>query len=85
MSFLNTSRDGDYTDPLGSVFQCFPTFSVNTFFLISKLNLSWHNLQPLSPVPLLAAWEKRPTLTSAQTSFKVDIESNEVPPNPPFL
>jgi len=52
--FLITSRDGDSTTSLGSLFQCFTTLSVKKFFLISNLNLPWHNLRPfpliLSPV-----------------------------------
>ena len=52
--FLNTFRDGDSTTSLGSLFQCLTTFSVNKFFLMSNLNLPWHNLRPfpliLSPV-----------------------------------
>ena len=37
-SFLNTSRDGDSTTSLGSLFQCLATVSVKKFFLISNLN-----------------------------------------------
>ena len=37
--FFNTSRDGDSTTSLGSLFQCFTTLSVKKFFLISNLNL----------------------------------------------
>jgi len=37
--FLNTSRDGDSTTSLGSLFQCLTTLSVKKFFLISNLNL----------------------------------------------
>ena len=44
--FLNTSRDGESTASLGSLFQCLTTLSVKTFFLISSLNLPWRNLRP---------------------------------------
>ena len=44
--FLNTSRDGDSTTSLGSLFQCLTTFCVKKFFLISNLNLPWLNLRP---------------------------------------
>ena len=37
--FFNTSRDGDATTSLGSLFQCFTSLSVKKFFLISNLNL----------------------------------------------
>ncbi|KAK4824165.1 hypothetical protein QYF61_011292, partial [Mycteria americana] len=43
---LNNSRDGDVTASLGSLFQCLTTLSVKKFFLISNLNLPWHNLRP---------------------------------------
>jgi len=52
--FLNTSRDGDSTTSLGSLFQCLTTLSVKKCFLMSNLNLPWCNLRPfplvLSPV-----------------------------------
>jgi len=37
--FLKTSRDGDSTTSLGSLFQCLSTLQVKKFFLISNLNL----------------------------------------------
>jgi len=36
--FLSTSRDGDSTTSLGSLFQCLTTLSVKKFLLISSLN-----------------------------------------------
>ncbi|KAK4820179.1 hypothetical protein QYF61_021451, partial [Mycteria americana] len=51
---LNTSRDGDSTTSLGSLFQCLITLSVKKNFLISSLNLPWRNLRPFPlPVPML--------------------------------
>ena len=67
--FLNTSRDGDSTTFLGSLFQCLTTLSVKKFFLISNLNLPWCNLRPLPLILSLVTWEKRPTLTSLQPPF----------------
>jgi len=46
-SFFNTSRDGDSSTALGSLVQCLTALSVKKFFLISNLNLPWHNLRPL--------------------------------------
>ncbi|KAK4833022.1 LOW QUALITY PROTEIN: hypothetical protein QYF61_027404 [Mycteria americana] len=80
---LNTSRDGDSTTSLGSLFQCLITLSVNKFFPVSNLNLPWHNLRPFSLVLLLVALEKRLTPTSLQPP--VVVESNKVSPQPPFL
>jgi len=48
--FLNTSRDGDSTTSLGSLFQCLTTLSVQKISLISNLYLPWCNLRPLPPV-----------------------------------
>ena len=42
--FLNTSRDGDSTTSLRSLFQCLTTLSVKEFFLTSNLKLPWCNL-----------------------------------------
>ena len=56
--FFNTSRDGDSTTSLGSLFQCLTTLSVKKFFWRSNLNLPWCNSTPcplfLSPV----TWKK---------------------------
>ena len=49
---LNTSRDGDSAAYPGSLFWCLPTLSVKNSFLISSLNLPWHNWRP-SPLDLL--------------------------------
>ena len=45
--FLNTSRNGDSSTSLGSLFQCSSPLSEKKFFLISNLNLPWCNLRPL--------------------------------------
>ncbi|KAJ7399438.1 hypothetical protein BTVI_115200 [Pitangus sulphuratus] len=37
---LNTSRDGDSTTSLASLFQCLTMISLKKFFLLSNLNLS---------------------------------------------
>jgi len=47
---LNISRDGDSATSLGSLFQCLTTLLVKKFFLITNLNLPWHNLRPF-PCP----------------------------------
>ena len=45
--FLNTSRDGDSTTLLGSLFKCVTILSKNKFSQISNLNFPWHNWNPL--------------------------------------
>ncbi|KAK4823924.1 hypothetical protein QYF61_008310 [Mycteria americana] len=63
---LNTSRDGDSTTSLGSLFQCLITLSVKKNFLISSLNLPWRNLRPFPLVLSLVTWEETdPHLTTA--------------------
>ena len=49
--FSNNSGDRDFTTPLRSPYQCLTTHSENNFFLLSNLNLPWHNLRP-SPLVL---------------------------------
>ena len=48
---LSTSTDSDSTTSLGSPCQCITTLSENKCFLISNLNLPWHNMRP-SPLIL---------------------------------
>lgn len=50
---LNTSRIGNSTTTLDSPFQCFTILSMKKFFLISHLNLFWHNLRPQTEQPPL--------------------------------
>jgi len=50
---LNTSRDGDSTTSLGSLFHYLTILSENNFFLIFNLNLPWCNLKPLPLILLL--------------------------------
>ena len=82
--FLNTSRDGDSTTSLGSLFQCLTTLSANNFFLISNLNLPWCILKPFPLVLSPVTSEKRPTLLLLQSPFSWFEESNKVSPQPPL-
>ena len=59
--FLETSRGSDSTTSLGSLFQCLTTLSEEQFFLISNMNLPWHNLRSFPLVLLHVMWEKRLT------------------------
>jgi len=68
--FLNTSRDSDSTTTLGSPFQCFTTLSVKKCFLISNLNLPWHNLRPFPLILSPVSSEKRPTPLWLQAPFR---------------
>jgi len=65
-----TSRNGDSTTSLGSLFQCLTTLSVKKFSLISNLTLPWCNFRPLLLILSLVAWEKRPAPTSLQPPFR---------------
>lgn len=69
--FLNTSKDGDPSTYLGSLFQCLMTLYVKIFFLISKLNLTWLNVRISSfPLLFLVTWVKTSTLTSLEPPFQ---------------
>lgn len=48
--FFNTSRDGDSTTALGSLFQCLTTLSKKKFFLIANLNIHCLNLTLFPPI-----------------------------------
>ena len=60
--FLNTFRDRNSTISLDSLFQHLTTLLERIFFLISNLNLPWHNLRPFPLVLSLVVWKKRMTL-----------------------
>ena len=74
--FFNTSRDGDSTTSLGSLFQCLTTVSVKKFFLISNLNFPWHNLRPLPLILSLVTWDHRPPPASLQLPVLSDNKGN---------
>ena len=56
--FLNTSKDSDSTSP----FQCLIALLEKKFFLISNLNLPWHNSKPSALVLLCLATLVLPSL-----------------------
>jgi len=55
---LSISREGDSTNPLGSLFQCSVTLKVKKFFLMFSWNLLCFSLCPLPLVLLLGTTEK---------------------------
>ena len=78
------SRDSDSATSLGSLFQCLTTLLENNFFLISNLNLPWHNLRPFPLVlSLLPGEVADPHLT--MTSLQAVVEIDKVSPEPPLL
>ena len=82
---LNTSKDGDSTTSLGSLFQCLTTLSVKKFLLIPNLNYSaatWGHFH-LSHHLLLGKKETLTHLTT--TSFQVVVESEKISPQTPLL
>lgn len=54
---LNTSRDGDSTTCLGSLYQCLTTHLGKKVFLISSLKLPQCHLRPFPLILLLVTWE----------------------------
>ena len=81
---LSTSRNGDSTISLGSLFQYFTTLSEKKFFLISNLNLPWHNLRLFSLILSLLTrrWSRPPP---CHNLLPGSCESYKVPPEPPLL
>jgi len=69
---LSTFRDGNSIIFVGSLFQPLTTLSEKKYFLISNLNLPWHNLRPFPPVLLLVTWAD-PHLSTA--SFQTVVEA----------
>jgi len=74
--FLNTSRDGDSTTSLGSLFQCLTTLSVKNFFpnIQSKPPLTQPEAVASRPIASYLGEETNTCLTT--TSFQVVVESN---------
>ncbi|KAK4825008.1 hypothetical protein QYF61_022954 [Mycteria americana] len=73
---LNTSRDGDSTTSLGSLFQCLITLS-------SKPPLAQLEAISSCPITCYLGEETDPHLST--TSFQAVVESDKVSPQPPFL
>jgi len=69
---------------MGSLFQCLMTLLVKKFFLVSNLNLLWHNWRPFLVVVSLVTWGKKPNTHLATTSFQAIVENNKISPQPPF-
>jgi len=68
---LKTSRDGDSTTSLGSLFQCFTTLLLKTFCLNLNLNQPKPPAAPLFPLLLPpVAWEMGLTPTALQPSLR---------------
>jgi len=80
---LNTSRDGDSTTSLGSLFPYFTTFSVIFPNIQSKPPLMQH--EAVSPCPIACYSGEETDLHLATTSFQVAVESDKVSPQPPPL
>lgn len=83
--FLNTSRSSDFTTSLGSFFQCLTTPSINNIFpdIHSKPPLAHLDAVPSLSVTCYFWEETNPHV--AIVSFQAVVESNKVPPEPPFL
>ncbi|KAK4826673.1 LOW QUALITY PROTEIN: hypothetical protein QYF61_010682 [Mycteria americana] len=69
------------TTSLGSLFQCLIILSIKKFFLISNLNLPWHNLRPLPLSLSLRRRDRPPPLYNLLSA----VEGDKVSPQPPFL
>ncbi|KAK4821752.1 hypothetical protein QYF61_000813 [Mycteria americana] len=74
--FLNSSRDGDSTTSLGSLFQCFTTLSSKPLLM---------QLEAISSCPIASYLGEETNTHLATTSFQVVVESKKVLPESPFL
>ncbi|KAM9656645.1 uncharacterized protein ACIBXB_008917 isoform 1-T1 [Morphnus guianensis] len=85
MRFLNTSRDGESTTSLGSLFQCLTTLSVKKFFLKIQSKPLFLQLEAISSCPISRHLTEETSNHLTTTSFQVVVESDKVSPQPPFL
>lgn len=67
---LNSSRNGDFTAALGSLFQCLTALAVKQFFLIFHLNFPWCNPRTFAFVLSLVLCQKSLSPTSLQPLFR---------------
>lgn len=80
-----TSRDGNSTTPLGSLFHCITALSEMNFSLIPNLNIPWCNLRllplvlSLLPGSITVTWEQRLTPTSLQPPFRTSFFMSPCP------
>lgn len=81
--FLSISRDGDFTSPLGKLFQCFKILSIEKFFLLLNLNLPWCTLRTFLLILSLSTWEKR--LTPTNSLLSGSNRSDKVSLQPPLF
>jgi len=82
---LNTSRDGDLTTSLGSLFQCLTTLSVKNFFPNIRPKPALAQLEAIFSCPVTCYLGKQTNPHLATISFQVVEESDKVSPQPPFL
>jgi len=83
--FVSTSRDGDSTTSLGSLFQCLTTLSVKKFFLISHLDFPPEQLEAIACRPIASYLGEETNTCLSTTSFQLVVKSNKVSPQPPLL
>ncbi|KAK4823572.1 hypothetical protein QYF61_003576 [Mycteria americana] len=81
--FLNSSRDGDSTTSLGSLFQCFPCSE--EIFPNIQPEPPLVQLEAISSCPIASYLGEETNTHLSTTSFQVVTESNKVSPQPPFL
>lgn len=70
----NSSRNGDSTTPLDSLFQWLTTLLMKKILLVSNLKLPWQNMRLFPLFLLFYTWQKRlggETLTSLQAAFRL--------------
>ena len=82
---LNTSRDGDSTTSLGSLFQCLTTLSVKKFFPNIQSEPPLMQLEAIASCPVGSFLGEETNTLLITTTFHVIVENNKVSPQPPPL
>ena len=82
--FLNTSRDGDSTTSLVSLFQCLTTPSVKEILLKIQPKPPLVQLAAIPPHPITCHQREETNPTLAISTLQILEESNNVSPQPPF-
>jgi len=70
--FLNTSRDGDSTTSLGSLFQCLTTLSVKKFFPNIQSKPTLMQLEVIASCPITSYLGEETNTCLTTTSFQED-------------
>lgn len=69
----------------GQLFQCLTTLLVKKCFIISNLNLPWHNLKAIYSHPVACCLGKGTNWPLATPFFQIVVKNSKIPPELPFF